>query len=621
MDYLPIEDYGIIGDLNTVALVGLNGSIDFMCFPYFDSPTIFAALLDNHKGGFFRICPVHDDIHHKQMYLPETNILLTRFLGSEGVGEITDFMPVQEVSSGVELVRRVTTVRGKLHFRMECKPRFDYGRAQHKIIQINSNTIIFNSEGPHKLSLCLKSSVPIELEGGDAWAEFTLGGNESVDFIFERITDEEKEYSTDDPDFVEQALVRDIKYWRGWIDISKYTGRWREMVYRSALVLKLLTSHEYGSIIAAPTFALPEFVGGERNWDYRYTWLRDAAFSMYALLRLGYTKEAADFMDWMENRCADIPDPGHLHLMYTAKGSKDIAQEEQLDFQGYHGSKPVRIGNHAVNQFQLDIYGELMNCVYLYDKHAEPISYNFWLQLSGQINWLTDNWMQKDHSIWEVRAGTQEFLYSRLMCWVAFDRAIKLGISRSLPIPDQWQRERDKIFYSIHNDFWNPEKEAFVQYKGGEAVDASALMMPIVKFISPQDPKWLSTLSRIEKELVSDSLVYRYSAEGAAPDGMSGPEGTFSMCSFWYVECLAMAGELQKARFYFEKMLGYANHVGLYSEQLGPKGEHLGNFPQAFSHLGLISAAFKLDTLLNDERNKERHYPLFHKSTDYYKLM
>ncbi|MGB8703755.1 MAG: glycoside hydrolase family 15 protein [Gillisia sp.] len=603
MSYLPIEDYAIIGDLNTVALVGINGSIDFMCFPYFDSPSLFAKLLDDDKGGSFKIEPHFKEMKTTQMYLPDTNVLLTRFLSAEGVGEITDFMPVEEVFSGKELIRRLTTIRGEVSYRMKCAPRFNYGRSSHEIERVSETQILFKSENDDQAYVRLASSVPLKIEGNDVIAEFTLKPNEKVDFVLEHIDNDcpsEKDFEK----FVSDSLLSTIKYWQNWTAESNYNGRWRDMVNRSSLVLKLLTSHEYGSIVAAPTFSLPESIGGSRNFDYRYTWIRDASFSMYALILLGYTKEAARFMDWVEKQCQDIKGQNRLGIMYSLDGSRQLEEKELKDFEGYKKSSPVRIGNEAYGQLQLDIYGELMDAVYLYNKYGEPISYDFWKNLEKQINWLSDNWNQPDEGIWEVRGGRKKFLYSRLLCWVALDRAIKIGEARSFPLNGKWHTERDKIFNSIFDEFWDDEKKAFMQYPGSDTVDASALLMPLVRFISPRDPRWLSTLDLIEKELVSDSLVYRYRGKDAATDGFLSHEGTFSMCSFWFVECLSKAGRLDKARFYFEKMLGYANHVGLYSEQLGFKGEHLGNFPQAFTHLGLISAASNLNKQLNDSRNK-----------------
>jgi GH15 family glucan-1,4-alpha-glucosidase len=602
MSYQPIENYGIIGDLNTVALVGLNGSIDFMCFPEFDSPSVFAALLDDKNGGYFQISPVLGSVKNKQLYIPDSNVLLTRFLSGEGVGEITDFMPVKDLSRGNLLVRRITNVRGSVTYRMFCRPRFDYARSDHST-ELKDNRIIFTSFGSDKTALLLQSSVNLQVSDGDAIAEFTLGAGQSADFIL-------GQYSANRPPitnieaFVSSGMFETINYWKDWVALSKYRGRWGEMINRSALVLKLMTAGKYGSLIASPTFSLPENIGGDRNWDYRYTWIRDASFTIYTMINLGYTKEAGAFMKWIEKECQDIGKAGYLGLMRRINGGNTPDEQVLSTMEGYRKSSPVRIGNNAKDQVQLDIYGELMDSVYLYNKYGEPISFSFWKDLSNQMDWLCGNWTQEDEGIWEVRGGKRRFLYSRLMCWVAFDRAIRLAQTRSFPFPDNWVQQRDKIFSTIFTDFWNDDLKAFVQYEGADTVDAAALLMPLMRFISPTDPMWLSTLKAIENALVSDSLVYRYRHTEAASDGLKSGEGTFSMCTFWYIECLSRSGQLQKARLYFEKMIGYANHLGLYSEQLGFQGEHLGNFPQAFTHLGLISAALNLNDRLNDERNK-----------------
>ncbi len=602
MSYQPIENYGIIGDLNTVALVGLNGSIDFMCFPNFDSPSIFAALLDRERGGHFSIRPEFKEMKTKQLYLPDTNVLLTRFLSAEGVGEVTDFMPTEELKDGKELIRRVTTIRGDVRYELNFKPRFNYGQSSHTVKVVSETEILFISNDDDHTTLRLCASVSLQVHGNDVGATFSLRPTETADFLLE-YGEESNRPDDDFPAFITERLFETVNYWKEWIARSTYRGRWLDMVNRSALTLKLLISNKYGSIIAAPTFSLPESIGGARNFDYRYTWIRDASFSMYAFIRLGYIKEARAFMHWVEQLCNDVKDQQRLGIMYSINGTKQLDERTLSHFEGYRQSVPVRIGNNAYGQLQLDIYGELMDAVYLYNKHGEPISYDFWKDLESQINWLADNWQQPDEGIWEVRGGRKNFLYSRLLCWVAFDRAIKIAESRSFPFNFKWREERDNIFSSIYNEFWNEDKQAFMQFPGAETVDASALLMPLIRFISPKDPRWLSTLKRIENELVSDSLVYRY-RQDAAPDGFVSHEGTFSMCTFWYVECLSRSGQLEKARFYFEKMLGYANHLGLYAEQLGFQGEHLGNFPQAFTHLGLISAAYNLNEQFNDNLNK-----------------
>jgi GH15 family glucan-1,4-alpha-glucosidase len=602
MSYQPIENYGVIGDLNTIALVGLNGSIDFMCFPDFDSPTIFAALLDDNKGGRFSITPSFCEMKTKQLYLPDTNVLLTRFLSSDGVGEILDFMPVEEQQNGNELIRRVINVRGDVKYKMICNPRFNYGKDEHKIQALSKTEVAFTCVKNDIQNLKLTSSVPLSIEGDMVVAEFSLAPGETVDFVLCHAS--KKDIVSDSlKSYVLENILATVNFWRDWVSKSAYEGRWREIVNRSALVLKLLTSSRFGSMVAAPTFGLPESIGGERNWDYRYTWIRDASFTTYAFLSLGYTREARDFMQWIEKLCQDIKGKGRLGIMYAIDGKRQLEEGTLDNLEGYKGSRPVRIGNDAYRQIQLDIYGELVDSLYLFNKHGEPISYDLWKDMAEQVDWLCHNWLKKDESIWENRGQKQHYLYSRLQCWVCFDRAIKLAKGRSIPYPKEWMQTRDKIFNSIYDEYWNEEEGAFMQYPGAKTVDASCLLMPLIRFISPKDPKWISTLKRVEKDLVSDSLVYRYKPE-VSPDGFASREGTFSMCSFWYVECLSKSGQLAKARFYFEKMLGYANHLGLYSEQLGFKGEHLGNFPQAFTHMALISAAINLDKQLNDSRNK-----------------
>jgi GH15 family glucan-1,4-alpha-glucosidase len=601
--YQPIENYGVVGDLHTVALVGMNGSIDFMCFPEFDSPSIFAALLDHRRGGSFELAPTLPGMRHKQLYLPDSNILLTRFLSDEGVAEVSDFMTISEDEPSNALVRRVKTVRGDVRFRMRCAPRFDYGRAAHRVHKRgsgkNKHELIFESRGPDKTVLRLRSVAPVRVVNGEAIAEFTLGAGKTAAFILEDGAPGAKSRSAHS-DYVPEAFKATMNFWQTWIRHSQYRGRWREMVNRSALALKLLTSAKHGSIVAAPTFGLPEQLGSHRNWDYRYTWIRDASFSLYALMRLGYTAEASAFMQWIERRCSELKPGDPLQVMYALDGRQDLREENLKHFEGYKRSKPVRIGNGAFDQLQLDIYGELMDSVYIYNKFGELISYDFWKQLTRLIDWVCDNWRRPDHGVWEVRGGPREFLYSRVMCWVAIDRGIRLAQKRSFPAPlAKWFETRNRIYQDVYENFWEPKMKAFVQYKGAQALDAAALLMPLVKFIGPTDPRWLSTLAQINRELVVDSLVYRYDIKKSAGTGFSGPEGTFSMCSFWNVECLARAGDVRLARFYFEKALGYANHLGLYSEELGPNGQQLGNFPQAFTHLALISAAYNLDRHLD----------------------
>lgn len=599
MNGQPIENHGIIGDLHTAALVGMDGTIDFLCFPRFDSPTIFASLLDSERGGYFQIAPAGaDGFRHKQLYFPDTNLLLTRFLAEDGVVEISDFMPIEHLGHSHDLVRRVKVVRGELALRMRCAPRFDYGRAKHTV-EKRDHEVIFVSQGKDRTALRLQTSVPVRVQGGDAVAEFKLRAGENAWFILEEARSGEESPAAQ-PGYTVTAFKETMNFWLRWVSRSRYRGRWREMVNRSALTLKLLTSQPFGSIVAAPTFGLPEEIGGARNWDYRFTWVRDASFTLYALMRLGYTDEASAFMRWIEARCREKTPSGPLQVVYRIDGSRHLRETELKHWTGYRNSAPVRIGNGAVGQKQLDIYGDLLDSVYIYNKHVEPISYDFWMNLVRLIDWVCEHWQEPDEGVWEMRGGRRPFLYSRVLCWVAVDRGIRLALDRSFPAPiERWRRVRDKIYQEVYHKFWDPRLRAFVQYKGAQSLDAASLLMPMLNFISPLDPRWASHLATVEQALVEDSLVYRYNTLKGADDGLSGGEGTFSMCSFWYVECLARAGNLKQARFILEKSLGYANHLGLYSEELGMRGEQLGNFPQAFTHLAMISAAWNLEWRLS----------------------
>lgn len=603
--YPLIEDHGIIGDLSTVALVSMDASIDFMCFPRFDAPTVFGSLLDKNDGGYFQIRPCFDGASSRQMYLPDTNVLLTRFLSRDGVAEVSDFMPIHlEGDDRAQVVRRVKCVRGAFNFDMVCAPRFEYGRVEHATALLPDGAIFVPQEPTAVPGLRLYSQIPLTIsEGGAQASHFELVAGDSVLFLLEEMDDDNsEELELDLEDFATTAFKDTVNYWRAWISENKYRGRWREVVNRSALTLKLLVSDENGSLVAAPTFGLPEEVGGERNWDYRYTWIRDASLTLRSLMQLGYTEESARFMDWIEARAADLNPDGSLQIMYGIDGRKHLDESELSHWEGYRSSAPVRIGNGAYDQLQLDIYGELMDSVYIFNRDGDPISNGLWTNLIKLIEWVCENWQQPDEGIWEVRGGRKEFLYSRLLSWLALDRGVKIALERSFPAPlVRWVKVRDSIYNDIFTNFFNEDLQAFVQYKGAATLDGSTLLMPLVGFISPTDPKWLSTLAALERELVEDSHVYRYKTTTGAADGLDGVEGTFNMVSFWYAEVLALSGDVEGARYVFEKMLGYANHLGLFGEELGPHGEQLGNFPQAFTHLGLISAAQTINRLL-DER-------------------
>src|SRR5213594_3301890 len=460
MSYQPIENHGIIGDLHTVALVGMDGSIDFMCLPEFDSPSVFAALLDHRRGGRFQLAPLLDGARQKQLYLPDTCVLLTRFLASTGIAEVSDFMPVEDTEREHKVVRRAKTVRGEVRFRMLCQPRFDYARESHTA-ERTPDGVRFVSSGSHPIALHLRAAVPLRIEAGAAVAEFTLRADESAWFVLEQLRPGGDSPSAA-PDYVADAFKRTVNFWRRWLGRSSYQGRWREMVNRSALTLKLLTSRPHGSIVASPTFGLPEEVGGQRNWDYRYTWIRDASFTLYGLMRLGYTQEAAAFMRWVEARCEELEPDGSLQIMYGIDGRHELKEETLDHLEGYRRSRPVRVGNGAYNQLQLDIYGELMDSVYLYNKYGTPIPYDLWVGLRQLVNWVCDHWNQKDEGVWEVRGGQQHFLYSKVMCWVAVDRALRLADKRSFPADrDRWLKVRDQIYEEILDKGWSNEKHAF----------------------------------------------------------------------------------------------------------------------------------------------------------------
>jgi GH15 family glucan-1,4-alpha-glucosidase len=605
-DYLPIAEHGLVGDLHTVALVGTTGTIDWYCCPAFDSPSVFGSILDAEQGGFYALRPEGDDWSSKQLYFPDTNILITRFFTPDGVGEVQDFMPIEPVTTDMHrhrLFRRVVMVRGGMRFVIEVQPRFDYGRAEHEV-EMHPHGVLFRSP---VLTLALEGAIAkamgserrLQRIDGGVRATVDLAAGESLTFVLERVPEDHicRPYPEHETAATFDATVT---YWRRWLMQSRYKGRWREMLQRSALTLKLLTYAPTGALVAAPTTSLPEQLGGERNWDYRYTWIRDAAFSLYGLLRLGFTEEAASFMHWLTDRTRDwqVGPSGPLQIMYGIDGRKELTEYDHPTWSGYRGSAPVRIGNAAADQRQLDIYGEMIDSIYLYNKHGSPIHYDTWENVRRIVDWLCDNWDNVDEGIWETRGGQKDFTYSRLMCWVAIERAIRMNRARGLPGDIVgWLGERDRIYNQIMKKGWSDERQAFVQHYGSDVLDASILLMPLVLFIAPTDPRWLSTLDAIGDELVSDSLVYRYNIE-ASPDGLRGDEGTFSICSFWYVEALTRAGRLEEARLAFEKMLTYANHLGLYSEEIGPTGEQLGNFPQAFTHLALISAAYNLDRAL-----------------------
>ena len=610
MDYPLIADHGLIGDLQTAALVSTHGSIDWFCTPRFDSPSVFGAILDRQQGGHFRIRPTQDAFATKQLYLPDTAVLITRFLTEDGVGEVVDFMPVTRGTQATEnhrIVRLLRCVRGRMEFDLDIAPRFDYGRQAHKV-NVSENGVVFESNGSSVTLHLVREPDDVRLvaprpQAGDSiHVSFPLEAGQVRGLILETAAGgPPRQVRVAE---VQQLMDETVSFWRTWVAQSTYTGRWREMLHRSAITLKLMTYAPSGGLVAAPTAGLPEQIGGERNWDYRFTWIRDASFSVYALLRMGFTEEAAAFAGWLGDRVQEKAGgaSGPLNIMYRVDGSSDLFEETLEHWEGYRGSRPVRIGNGAADQLQLDIYGEAMDSIYLGDQNGLTIGHRGWLAIRDILDWLTDNWDQPEEGIWETRGGRKNFTYGRVMTWTAFDRAIRLAATRGRPGPlDRWAGARDAIYEQVMAEAWNEERGAFVQEYDSKVLDSSLLRMPTVGFIAPQDPMWLSTLKAMDTELVSDSLVYRYDP-AASPDGLLGSEGTFSLCTFMYVDALGKAGRLDEARLTFEKMLTYANHLGLYSEEIAVTGEQIGNFPQAFTHLALIDAAMTLDERLSRRR-------------------
>jgi len=593
-----IDAHGIIGDMRSAALVNDKGSVDFFCWPEFDSPSIFCSLLDTPEAGIFQLSPDLPDARREQIYLPDTNVLQTRWLSDRAVVEVTDLLPIGDSEDDLPLLmRRVRVVSGQATFHLRCAVRHDYARAQTRA-RMDEKDVAF--EAPDQPSMRLSSDQALSVEDDAAVAEFTLKQDQSAQFLLGGF---------DDPRFKEGAaalcLERTLKFWRDWTSQSNYRGRWREMVNRSALALKLLTSRKHGAILAAATFGLPETPGGERNWDYRYTWIRDASFTVYAFMRLGFVQEANDYMRWLRGRVSDCHGKSmKLNILYAIDGRQELPEVELSHLSGHGGATPVRIGNGAYEQVQLDIFGELMDAVYLVNKYGDAISHEGWKHTVEVVDQVCETWQQKDVGIWEMRGEQHHFLHSRLMCWVALDRAIRLASKRSLPAPfARWDQTRQAIYADIWENFWNEERGHFVQHIGGTALDGSMLLMPLVRFVSAKDPRWLATLEAIEKHLVRDGMVYRYRNDDARIDGLDGTEGAFAACSFWYVECLARAGQVEKAHLEFEQLLRYANPLGLYAEELDSHARHLGNTPQALTHLALISAASFLDRKLSGEKS------------------
>ena len=616
--YPLIADHGLVGDLQTCALISDEGVVDWFAAPRFDSPGIFSALLDHDRGGYFRLSLEAPDtetgaeVTTKQLYYPDTALLVTRFMSADGVGELIDWMPPDRTGRATDrhaILRVLRCTRGTVTFTLECRPRFGFGSNPHET-HVDGRTAGFRAPG---VSAFLQSNIPLEQdgpydvhgrltlhEGGVAGASFTVEGPEAKPPPLPRTGE------------AETALWDAVDFWQRWVRTAHYRGRWPDMVHRAAITLKLLTYLPTGAPIAAATLGLPELVGGERNWDYRYTWIRDGSLAVRALLDLGFVDEAAAFTGWLTDRVTDraserssVTGARPLQIMYRVDGDPWLPEEILTDFEGYRGSAPVRVGNAAADQLQLDIYGEALYALAQGRGRGPGLgldtqpTHEGWQAVSAMLDWLAKSWDGPDEGIWETRGGRQDFTFSRVMSWVAFDRGLRLAEEFGRPAAlDTWRAARDEIYAQVMHRGWSERRRALVQSYGGDVLDAALLLVPRSGLLSPTDPAWLSTLDAIERHLVHDSLVHRYDP-GASPDGLRGAEGTFSLCTFLYVDALARAGRVRQARFTFEKMLTYANHVGLFAEEIGPSGEQLGNFPQAFTHLSLIMAASTLDDVLD----------------------
>ncbi|MDH6709500.1 GH15 family glucan-1,4-alpha-glucosidase [Kitasatospora sp. MAA19] len=617
--YPPIAEHGLVGDLQTAALVSSRGVVDWFAAPRFDSPSVFAALLDHDRGGYFRLAPEEESTTCKQLYYPDTAVLVTRFMSPDGVGEVFDFMPPDRTGTPTDrhvLVRGARAVRGTVRFTLECRPRFDYGRAGHEL-DLRDDTAAFRAPG---ITAYLRSTVPLRPDGAEARdvrGEITLTAGEHAAAVLTVCGPDGPLPPPPTPDGVTEQLWAAVDFWQRWVRGSRYRGRWPGAVNRSAITLKLLTYAPTGAPVAAATMGLPEQVGGERNWDYRYTWVRDGSLSVRALLDLGFVEEAEQFTHWLGERLGDrlrgtdgmdgiAREP--LQIMYRVDGDPELTEEILEHFEGYRGSHPVRAGNAAADQLQLDIYGEALYALAESREIGLRAGYHGWKNLARTLDWLADSWDRPDEGVWETRGGRKDFTFSRVMSWVAFDQGLRLAADFSRPADTvRWTAARDAVLEQVMERGWNEREQALTQSYGSDVLDASLLLIPRVRFMSPRTESWLKTLRAMERTLVSDSLVYRYDPV-ASPDGLHGSEGTFSLCTFLYVDALARAGHLRPARYAFEKMQTYANHVGLFAEEIGPSGEQLGNFPQAFTHLSLIMAATTLDEALDKALDQQQGY-------------
>ena len=587
--YAPIEAYGVVGNLETCALVGPNGSIDWFPFPHLESPSIFAAILDAEQGGRFRITPT-EPFGTDRRYVGDTNVLETTFRTASGTATVTDFMPPagQLDHPNKVIYRKVTCTDGTADVDVELDPRFDYSRAETTIESVKNGVL---AAGDEERTL-LESPIDLEIDGGRITGELSMEADETAWFLL-RCTGAED--ANTDPDAVLEAT---LEFWTDWAhscgpeDDCAFEGPWHDHVVRSELVLKLLTHAESGAIAAAPTTSLPEEIGGVRNWDYRFNWLRDAGFTVQALMNLGTAAEATDYFDWFLDLC-QATDPEQIQPLYGLHGESDLEERELEAFEGYRGSRPVRIGNEAADQRQFDIYGELLLAVDEMYRHGRTLNGHEWDRIRAIVDYVCEIWDDPDAGIWEVRGGDEHFVYSKVLCWVALDRGISIATDGSYDAPlERWRETRETIHTDVLENGYDEDVGAFVQSYESDALDATGLLLPVVGFLPFDDDRVQGTIDAIDTELVADDVfVQRYDGD----DGLPGEEGAFVLCSCWLIDALALSGRVAEATSRFETLLEYVNPLGLVAEEIDPEtGAHLGNFPQGFSHIGIINSALYL---------------------------
>ncbi|MGR9584848.1 glycoside hydrolase family 15 protein [Pandoraea sputorum] len=593
-----IEDYAMIGDCRSAALVARDGSIDWLCWPYFDSPACFAALLGGPEHGRWRIAPEDPRATSTRRYHDDTLILETRFETVEGCVAVIDFMPLRD--GAADLVRLVKGVHGAVTMSMELILRFDYGASVPWSRPLDADDPTGPGmrliAGPDKV--VMRTPVEIQDVPGSLRARFEVKAGETVPFVLSRVPSHHADPREIDP---LAALTDTERYWRTWANRCQLDGRWSSAIRRSLIVLKALTFVPTGGVVAAPTTSLPEQLGGERNWDYRYCWLRDATLTLQALMLGGYYTEANDWSHWLVRAVAGAP--SQVQIMYGLSGERRLPEWEVDWLPGYEGAKPVRVGNGAVGQLQLDVYGEVMDALHQSRLGGLPPVDATWEVQTKLVAHLETVWREPDEGIWEVRGGRQHFTYSKVMAWVAFDRAIKSAERFGLPGPvDHWRRLCKEIHADVCANGFDKQRNAFMQAYGSSEMDASVLMIPLVGFLPPEDPRVIGTIEAVERELMRDGLVQRYRTS-RVDDGLPAGEGAFLACSFWMVDCLVMIGRHRDARALFERLLSLRNDVGLLAEEYDTTHERqVGNFPQAFSHIALVHAAIRLDALADDDR-------------------